>query len=296
MLRKYFLFTISLLISAFSICHGALPPPRPEIFLFETRYLPYSSVKNYSAGEVQPQTFKLLANLKPLLSKDHKNFVSFGLAYDNYHFNYRNWDAIGDQTTVDTVHSIGIPIFFRHKMKSPQWTTLVFVTPGVASDFRGSASKGFTLQGGVVFDRHWNERRLGFGLVAINNFGQPRVLPAVSYEETFHERHRVRVRAPVDISYFYRATDTLELGIVSRTQGTHARIGEDGTYHDKYLNYSLSTFGPSVLWNVTKSLTLTFDTGIVYRHKLNINNDRHEFRNFDLKDSGYLTAGLRIRL
>ncbi len=244
--------------------------------------------------EVQPRWVKLGLGFKPLIWNQGHTMMGWGVGYENFHFGYKNWDSTTRPARVDTIYNIGIPLFLSQKLRSPDWSLRVFFTPGFRSDFKSLTMKSFRTQGGFFFNRQIQNARLGLGLVVLDDSGQVKVFPGISYEQTWRQgRHRLLIRAPVLESYTYKPSEHWDVSLVARLSGIVARIEEPGVNQGKNASYSTGTLGPQVRWFLTKRWSVLAESGWVYRNKFEISSGNQRVNKYDLKQTWYLSTGLK---
>jgi hypothetical protein len=267
-----------------------------ELFSLEQRFLPYTQVDNRSATEVQPEFTRAKMSLPPVLFRERNGVLGTSIAFENLHFNYRNWDALGDSARIDTLHSVQVSLFYMQPLRTPHWSLRTFLAPSLNSDFSAVTWAAFHLQGGVIFEKAVKATKFGLGVVVVDNYGRTMPFPAVSFETLLAGHHRISMRAPTQLSWFYVPNERWEAGLAMRINGGNYRLEEDGVFKGKTVRYSLGTFGPSLLMKLNSFLSMSLDAGTVFRHKFGVYDNRTEVRDFDLRNSYFASAGFRLRL
>lgn len=262
-----------------------------ERIAIESRFVPYRNVENSRGISIQPEYAKVRVGLPPVMFPERKGFLATSVSYENLHFNYRNW---GDESRVDTVHGIQLAFFYGEPMKKPHWSRRMFLTTGLSSDFASLSLEAFRAQGGIIFERDKDNRKWGLGIVVIDNFGRTLPYPAITYEALYAGRHRVSLRAPTQGSWFYVPGEKWEAGVNLRVDGGSYRLEEPGDFHGKTLRYSVGTVGPELRVKLKSFLLLSLESGWMFRHKIGIYSNRNKGRGWDLENSYYVTAGLRL--
>jgi hypothetical protein len=267
-----------------------------ELFSVENRLVPYSEVENRPDAEIQPEYTRVRVAFPPVRFADRQGLLAPSLSYENLHFNYRGANAIGDAARVDTLHGVQLSFFYTQPLRRPHWSVRSFMISGLRSDFEAVTWAAFGVQGGIIFEHAKNNQNIGLGVVVVDNYGRTMPFPAFSYEALVAQHHRFSVRAPTQVSWFYVPNEKWEAGLAMRINGGSYRLEEPGLFHGKTARYSIGTFGPSLLMRPGSRLTLTLETGTVFRHKFGIYDDRTEFRDYDLTRSYFVSAGLGFRL
>jgi len=265
-----------------------------ELVGYETRFIPYERVENHNAAQIQPEFGRARMGFKPVKFPRRNGFMATGFSYENLHFNYRNAAALGDVARIDTVHSVQFSLFYSEKMKAPNWSFRLFLGPEMSSDFASVSLEAFKLSGGFLFQREKNNAEVGVGVFVVDNFGRTLPLPGIFYEALLAGRHRVTVRAPTNVSWFYVPNKMWEAGLAMRISGGNYRLEEVGAFQGKQLRYSVGTFGPSLKVRLKSFLALTLDGGKVFRHKYGVYDSRHELRDYDLRRSYFVAAGVSL--
>lgn len=276
------------------------PKREAEMFAVEMRYLPSVPLLDPSQEglsdqtEVQTTLVKLSLGFKPLIFNQGDTLIGWGVGYENFNFGYKHWNSTTNPARVDSVYNVGLSLFLSQKLPSPVWSMRVFVTPGFRSDFKSLTTKSFRTQGGLFFSRQIQDAIIGLGLVVLDNSGQIKVFPGVSYEQTWRQgRHRLLIRAPVLGSYTYKPRELWDVSLVARMTGIVARIEEAGVNRGKSASYSIAAVGPQVRWNLTKRWLAVFESGWVYRNKFEIIDGKKKVRDYDMNQAWYFSTGLK---
>jgi hypothetical protein len=292
--RKY---ALAFLLLVPTLVRAEEPDPREQrpdlsLFSFETRLLPSLDVDN-TDGEVSVRNSQIRA-LLPWRIKNDVSSLSATLGFESLAFKYDHWDPAAGPTTADRLYGAQVSFFYRRKLASPKWGFNAFVTPSLNSDFKAVTTRALRAQGGFLFNRFSGRGLWSFGAVFINDYGTPRVFPAIAYAGRPTERQTVTVRLPVLVSWAYQTSYTTETGLAARVSGNTYVLEEDGPRHHQSVRYSVGTIGPTFKWKPSSIFSLLLETGVTFRHRLEYWKDGERVNRLSFDPSGFLSVGVRL--
>lgn len=273
--------------------------PNVELISVETRYYPSLGLDDPTPGtaeetaRITPRPIHMNVAL-PWRVRTATSLFTVGFGYERLGLELDGW-APDQPFPYGPFHSVQLPLAYARTLRDPRWGARFFLTPGVSSDFHDTGWRGFRVQGGALFERKNPGGALSFGLVLINDYGAPRVLPAVAWAGRVADKQTVVVRLPVLLSWAYQASPVWEFGAAARVSGGNYAIGRPDIFADKQLKYSAGTVGPFVRRTFGK-WSLNLESGYVFLHTLEVTERKHQFRDYDLDRSAFLSVGIRRTL
>lgn len=298
-LRRSLIFNVLLIFVTSGLC-AAEEKTRPEINLFslESRLTPRLELK-----DPQPNTFEehaevdlsyyQLKALLPWRPKPKNGHLSATLGFESLSLRYHGWDDNADPTIADNLYALQISFSYRRPLKNERWGLYSFLTPSLNSDFKDLSGRAFRLQGGLLFTRKIQANNLSLGLVLINDYGTPRVYPAIAYTGKIGERQNFVVRLPVLASWGYEVSEKTEAGVAARVSGNNFYISEEGRYHSDQVKYSIASVGPYLKWKPRPLLVLGLETGFAFHHDFEYVKDGDTERDLDFKPSPMALVSVR---
>jgi len=277
------------------------PRVRPPVDLFsvETRMYPSLRLDDPTPGtfeenaRVTPRPVRLQVAL-PWRVRTERSMFSVSFGYERLGLELEGWPR-AEAFPRGPFHSVQLPMSFSRTLRDERWGTRFFLTPGLSSDFHDTGSRGFRVQGGALLERKNAGGAFSFGLVLINDYGSPRVFPAVAWMGRVAEKQVVAIRLPVVLSWTYQASEEWDAGFAARVSGGNYAIGRPDIFRNRQLKYSAGTLGPFVKRSFGK-WSVNVESGWVFLHSLEVVDQRHQIRDYDLDRSAFLTVGLRRSL
>ena len=274
---------------------------RPEIALasIETRIFPELELKNPTGpsdeeGRLQIDSIQTKF-LLPWRPEAQQFKLSFSINYESLALDYRNWDKTLSPVPPDQYHAAGLSIHGRKKINEI-WASSFFISPSLNSDFGPIKWRDLRVPGGFLFDRSLQKGTLSMGFVLINNYGSPRVFPALGYMGTVGTNQVVVIRIPTLLSWGVKVNDRIETGLAARVAGNNFRIEKEGFYQGNSLRYSSTLAGPYLKWKVRRWAVIGLESGYSFRHKLEVWDGKHRVRNLNLKPEPYISVGFKLLL
>ncbi len=291
---------VSLIILLTSSLHAAEEKGRPDITLFsyESRLTPRLELKDPIANSFEENAevdvdYHQLKALLPWRPKPKNGHLSATLGFESLSLRYHNWNENADPTMADDLYAVQVSFTYRRPLKNERWGLHSFLTPSLNSDYKKLSGRAFRLQGGLLFTRKIKTNNLSLGLVLINDYGTPRVYPAVAYAGKIGERQNFMVRLPVLASWGYEFTEQTEAGVAARVSGNNFYISEEGRYHGHQVKYSIASVGPYLKWKPVRSLILGLETGLAFHHDFEYVKDGDTVRDLDFKPSPVAVVSAR---
>jgi len=219
--------------------------------------------------------------------------LTAAIGYEYLKFEYENWDFNRDPARVDALHSIQFRLGFARRLNE-RWSWRLMGGPSLNSDLKALTAKSLRAHGFAGLEYSLAQRdKLGLGLVYAQVFGKNLVLPGVFYHRR-RESYRVEIMPPARAAAYWLARKNLDLGLLLNFSGNNYRIEAPGELHGKRVEYSLGTFGPSVIWRIAPGCAWNFDAGMVLRHRYAVMDGRELYRDLDMKRSVFVGMGARL--
>ncbi len=266
-------------------------------------FYPYSNLANPDNDtflknvKIRVATLKLKASYPMAISRE--TFLMHEILYDRFDMDYKNWDTTLGGPEIPHGHAIKYNLMIM-KTLSEKWSLLVFITPGLASDFRSKLSKDdVTIEATLVFVRKYSEKfSLGFGAAYSRQFGEPFPMPVLALEWNNGSNLRASAIIPASFELWYMMSSKVELGLVLAGDGNMYH-GDEKRYGGTKprMTYSVLTFGPSLKYRFSKIFSLNVDGGYTFLRTFEFTNEigGNEVKNsFDLKNTGYVRIGFQI--
>jgi hypothetical protein len=300
-----FLLNKNLFVCGFLFCAVYQPVfsesrrPDTPLFSLESRFLPSIGVKKAPAGLENADIRLHYWESKILLPFRYKNdstSLTSTLSAESFDIDYLDWNSNIEPTPADHLYGLQLGLSMRRELRKEPWSLYSFLNPGVYSDFKKWSARALRFQGGLIFNYAAHKGTWGLGLVLINNYGTPRVFPAISYMGQLGRDQLLVVRLPVLVSWSRSFSKKTDVGVAARIAGSNYYLSEESRYHGNNLRYSVGLVGPFVKRKLTPRTVVSLDTGTTFRHHLEYFRDGERIKDFDLKNSLYLLLGFKINL
>jgi hypothetical protein len=268
-----------------------------DVIAVETRGLPARGLKdpdpnsNEAEWRVRTSASRVRVGFPPVKTGT-SGLLSFGVGFETLRFSYEG-PVDPAIAALDAFHTVSASAFYRKPLSKPRWNLQAFFRPAICSDFAALTTRALRIECGMFALRELPGGGWSLGLVLLNDFGRPRMFPAVGYEGVVHDRHRFTVRLPTQLSWSYVGAKKWEAGVAARVSGDNFRIEESGPYRGKNVAYSIFTVGPNVLIRLTTHLRLAAESGMTLYHKFDIREGNHNRRDLDLDNAPFLALSLR---
>lgn len=276
--------------------------PSGPTFSASYDFYPYSKLADPDAGtllenlEVRATTIKVKASYPRPLSQ--VTFLINEILYDRFDMDYKNWDESAG-AEIPHAHAIRYNLMVM-KVLSTKWSMLASIMPGLASDFRADLSTDdFTIEAALVFILKYSYKfSLGFGLAYSRQFGEPFPVPVLALDWNNGSTMRANAILPASFEFWYAMSPRFELGLVLS--------GDGNEYHgdpDRYggdnpkMKYSTLTFGPSLKYRFTETLSVLVDGGYTFLRRFEFTNeigDTELKETLDLENAAYVRIGFQI--
>jgi len=242
--------------------------------------------------EIQTSSWSTRAAF-PLMFGNGKIIIYNSLAYQRVDFSYKNFPV--DGAKIKQAHSIQFSSFMIDSL-SEKWAFVLAVTPGLASDFEGDITMDdFTLQAVTGFIRRYSKTfQLGAGLAYVRDFGTPLPMPFIYLDWIISPKLHLGGLVPLDMALTYNFNKMIDLGLAFKVKGDRYHGDPDLFKPTKnpQMEYSEGTLSPFVRLHFTQWLHLNIEGGFAaYRNFEFLDGDK-KAESYDLKQTGYLRAGL----
>jgi len=229
----------------------------------------------------------------PLMFGNGKIIIYNNLAYQRVDFSYKNFPV--DGAKIKQAHSIQFSSFMIDSL-SEKWAFVLAVTPGLASDFEGDITMDdFTLQAVTGFIRRYSKTfQLGAGLAYVRDFGTPLPMPFIYLDWIISPKLHLGGLVPLDMALTYNFNKMIDLGFAFKVKGDRYHGDPDlfNPTKNPQMEYSEGTLSPFVRLHFTQWLHLNIEGGFAaYRNFEFLDGDK-KAESYDLKQTGYLRAGL----
>ena len=221
-------------------------------------------------------------------------------SYSQKLLDYNNWPE-NISTETDRLHQISLSVAL-YRMVSQSWSLLVYLEPQIASTLSRDflTFEDLSLQAAVImekiFNQHWT---VGFGAAYSSTFGKPIPIPLLTFRYDSGRRWYAQGNLPADISVWYRAGNSTDLGFFLRADGnqyhTPGIYPADMNIDNPQLEYVRLSIGPSVHLRLNSTLRMELDGGIAYQH-VQLMDDGEKLPNseYELKINGFAKAALTL--
>jgi hypothetical protein len=278
-------------------------PAQPTLSLAYD-YFPFSGLDDPTSGtfeedlEIRVATLSAELTLAPMVFAQGKTVLVNTFSYHRFDLDYRNWDYTAGNDPIENTQGVEYTLVLVRQL-SERWNLTTVVTPGLHSDFKGDlSSNDFNVSSAVILGRQYSERlTLGFGLAYSFKYGEGYPFPFLSVAWNNGSSARIDMLLPVRAEFWYLPSPKIELGLAARISGNQYH-GDPDRYGvpDPQMRYSVGTVGPSVKLHASKSVSLIIDGGVTVRRRFEFFDGDDEMQSLDLKNSGFVKAGLQINL
>lgn len=245
---------------------------------------------------IQVATFSAEFSLAPVMYANGKTILMNKLAFRRLDSYYKNWNDLQGGNRIDNVQEIEYS-FTVVRQLSEKWNLTAMVNHGLYSDFQGDLSRNdFNLSSAFILGRQYSERfSLGFGLAYTLKYGSAIPIPFVTMNWTNGSKLRVELLLPIMAEFWYLPSEKLELGLTAKVSGNQYH-GDPARYAgaDPKMSYSVVTAGPSVKYQMSKSIALRVDAGATLLRRFEFYDGDVKQNSLDLKESGFIRAGIQI--
>ncbi len=255
---------------------------------------PYQNFSNPPGGLESAEVYSNATALSvsyPFLFNEQRTQLALGLSWERREFQYRGFN---DETpNINALHAGELSLTLTHRLND-RWSLLGIVTPGLASDLKGTLNaEDFNFQ--AVAAGIWQKSpnlALGFGAVYSTQFGEPIPLPALLFDWNNGRKLSWMTILPVSSEFWYAHSDRAHFGLMLRVEGNDYQ-GDPNRYdaNDPQLRYSVVKVGPSARFGLGHGLSLQVDGGFVPYHRFEFFDGDTEVASFNVKESAYLRFG-----
>lgn len=208
-----------MLVGILVVFAGTAHAQFPDLIEFSATYLPDVPIEVPSEQGVRAQvaSYHLALNVPIILSP--KTFLVPGLAYRVDAVSYLGApDGFAD---LRAFHALEIPLLFAQILPH-DWTLVLRVAPGIASDFRAFDTDALRLSGAALAMHSFSDDvSLGFGVIASYGFGSLMVLPALALTLGSDDSPvALELMLPAYARFKVRVSEGLELGLRAEVSGS----------------------------------------------------------------------------
>jgi hypothetical protein len=268
-----------------------------EYGLFPYRHLANPEVGTFEEDlEIELTALNLRASF-PLVFAQGRTLVLNSIEYGRLSFDYRNWDyGEGGNQNLKVAHSVEYTSFLMHAL-SQKWRLIAVVTSGLASDFKGDVSgDDFTFEAVLGAIRQFGKDfSFGLGVAYVRDFGEPLPLPFLAFEWKITPDIDAKGLLPQSLEVSYGLSPKVDLGLAMKVAGNRYH-GDPSTYDadNPQLKHTIVSAGPTAQIHFSKWLHLNLEGGYVFVHNFEFLDGDDLARSLDLKQTGYLRAGLQL--
>jgi hypothetical protein len=258
-------------------------------------YFPYAELadpgEDAEGLEIQTSSWSVGATF-PFAFADGKIVLLNQFNYKRVDYSFRNVPEAG--IDIEQAQSIEYTAFLIDSL-SQRWKLVAAVTPGIASDFEGEISgDDFTLQAMFGFIRRYSENlSLGAGVAYVRDFGDPIPLPFVYFDWSNGSNFSATGIVPQNVDLSYKLNPKIDLGLSLRIRGNRYH-GDPDIYavDNPQMEYSEGTVSPMVQIHFLEWVHLTIEGGYAFYRNFEFLDGDKTHASYDLKETGYLRAGL----
>jgi len=228
----------------------------------------------------------------PLMFAEGKIMVLNKIQYKRVDFSYKNFLT---GTKVNQAQSIKFTSFIIDSL-SEKWSLIVVMTPGLASDFKGSLTMDdFTLEAVLGFVRKYSKTfQLGFGLAYVRDFGSPIPMPFIYIDWNISSNLKLSGLVPVDLALTYKLNPMVDFGLAMKVRGDRYHGDPDKFKPTKnpQMEYSEGTLSPFIKIHFLDWIHLNIEGGYAVYRNFEFLDGNESAESYDLEKTGYLRAGL----
>jgi len=223
--------------------------------------------------------------------------AGFYLHYN--HIDFVNRNSNRDLYQPDDYYGCKVSLSFKKQLSS-RLASLVESRPGFYSDFKSVKSEDLSLQGTILLiDSLHSKLQYGFGAAYLNNFGEPKFLPAFFLNWQFSNNKKLSLNLPVSTELLYDPLDGVEFALVGLISGYEYVITDQAFKPDSSKDYrlSLSTGRIGLKTNVrlTGNLFISLESGWIL-HKCGDIYNGYEVKLWSLEATRNIYFGAKLSL
>lgn len=270
--------------------------PSMEIAGFEYSIIP-------SVGETSIEKYTARLNFG---KKFTKGMLGFGVSYDNYNFLYNNASIGIDAEPYKDMHSVKARLFYKHFIND-SWSANIMFSPGLSSNFEGSlSSEDLQINSAATVSKSWkNDNKsslLTFGVGYGTAFGEPRIIPVVSFRKTINAKWsyglgvpRTHVNYQLNSRHKFSAAASFS-GFFGNASST-VDFMDIGSLNDTKLQYNALNTSIEHNFKIMPNWTTVIRLGYSPWNELKVlDNENNKIYDFEADSSISITMGLKFNL
>lgn len=270
-------------------------------------YVPYSGFKNPPAGTVLQQAevnqTKIYANavFPFLILRNGKTILVNSVYADRFSLGGRNFGS----SPSNTDNLVGMDYSFMWiEILNKGWKSMVTIKPGLYYDGYDTSRNIFRLQGMASFWKTLNAHmEAGLGGGYIDDFGNPKPVPFFGLKMNWsptgeHPKpgtHVIDLVLPVSASYFYVASEKIQIGAVGQVAGGKYRLTQGSSTSGDSVEFSVQTFGPSIRFTPNNRWAINLSGGAATNRLFQIRDSNNNLvSDFNLKNSTFARLEAKV--
>ena len=265
---------------------------------FEIGGVNYSNVPNL--GDTEVTNFGADGGLARPFGK---GFLGIRINYQNFDFSFNESTNIIDFSTYENMNLVQANVFYRRPLKN-SWSMTISFGSSLISNLEGDIStEDFVINTIGLLSKKWGDRGrhsvLSFGALYGTQFGQPTLLPVVSFRQKLNEQWSYSIGLPIT-GINYKINKKNRLSFTLQPQGIYGNnsgevLFESGTLTNSKLQYNALRTGISYRYKILPFLSALVEGGYLPLVNLRIlDKDNNEIYDFNPDSSAYFNVGLRF--
>jgi hypothetical protein len=282
--RKFFGKTLVLAFCILSLMRNASAQPYFDVL--NIHYLNSPEERIISSKE-NPSAINYFSSQIGLPFKMKEDILVLNPFYEHYRLMLQP-----DETTIETLRSVGLPVTFLKQWKKPAWKTAFVFIPRINSGLKDIQSKDFQYGGALLFSYKKKENlKYKFGLYYNSEFFGPFIIPLLGIDWNINERINLFGVLPGNLALEYKFCASLYGGINFKSITNSYRF--DGLSYLKISDNYLKLF---LDYYLVKKCVVTIEAGHSVLRKYETGNTPDSFIANHFGDGLLLKAGLSYRM
>ncbi|GAB5400135.1 MAG: hypothetical protein Aureis2KO_17200 [Aureisphaera sp.] len=281
-------------------------------------FLTYAQMPNMASGDIDILTseFGLVPDLNGtsietigvqgnLMKPIKKGMFGVSIGYKQYKLSYDEMPAVVSLHTYDKFQQIRTNLIYRRELKN-NWGLMLSAGVNLTSNFEdGISTEDLVYTGIAAFTKRWGDwnrnTTLMFGALYGTQFGEPMVLPMISFSQRLNDQFSYSIGLPLT-GLFYTIDKMHSISAYARPEGFFGNnsatvfVSDPGRFvTNSKLQYNIVKTGISYRYRFTKYLSATLDGGFIPLSTLKIvDEDVNDIYDFDPGSGAYFSVGIRL--
>lgn len=228
--------------------------------------------------------------LAPFVFDRGYTVILTGIDYRQTRFSYSDWNFDLRPFRLERVHALRYQLIVRQKLWE-RWGFILQASPGLFTDFDDVGVDHFRVEGGGAVSYQWGPSHLlAVGLLYLSNFGEPQIVPFVTYTRLL-EHWTIDLVLPSRVQVLWIPTPRFETGIAARLAGAQYRIGDPEAPIDE-LKFNTLTTSAVAQGRVVSDLWARFELGYTMLRRYEVFNRGQKAEVFEAERRPAFRIGL----